>query len=44
MIDRRRTDFPVPEPPTTPRISENLAAADGQVEVVVDDLLPERVP
>ena len=40
MIDRISTDLPVPDPPTTP---EDLAAADLEVEIFVDDLVAEAV-
>ena len=33
------TDLPAPEPPTTPM---HLAAPDGQVQAVVDDVVVER--
>ena len=40
MIERISTDLPVPEPPTTPRISPR---AHVEVEVLVHDLLAELV-
>ena len=40
MIERISTDLPVPEPPTTPRISPRLTLSD---EVLVDHLLAEAV-
>ena len=40
MIERISTDLPVPDPPTTPRISPRQTV---EVEILVDDLLAEAI-